>query len=146
MKLKTFFSNLASIAISAPLVLSSAFPLDARFPTAGLSEVGALHIRQTNNTPITSSVSVFNPGLGACGQASGENDFVIALSTSLFDNGAHCLQWVNIEARGKTAFAQVVDVCPTCSSDNIEMSPPLFDVFNFPSVGQQQVQWFFEPA
>lgn len=53
---------------------------------------------------------------GACGQVHDDNDLIVALYTSVYDNGAHCGKQVKLTNTdsGKTAMATVADECPSC--------------------------------
>ncbi|KIJ46271.1 hypothetical protein M422DRAFT_102028, partial [Sphaerobolus stellatus SS14] len=69
---------------------------------------------------------------GACGQVHQDWDYVVALYTSNYHNGAHCWKKVLItdERTGATAVGVVADECPTCRGPgSIDLSKSLFDIF-----------------
>lgn len=83
---------------------------------------------------------------GACGTVHQDSDFVIALQTAEYSNGAHCGKKVKIlnKANQKTATATVADECPTCvSKDSIDMSQGLFESLAALSTGMIDVEWGF---
>lgn len=84
-------SSLASAALCAAGAVAS--PLDARGTTAVRAVDVTLTTRMSDISPLSAaSIQVFHPGLGACGELDSDSDPVVALSTILFDHGAHCLQ------------------------------------------------------
>ncbi|KLO11474.1 hypothetical protein SCHPADRAFT_905976 [Schizopora paradoxa] len=139
MKLFSKFESFVVIILASPLNVSS---IGVRASDADIAL-----LRRTSEISPLSTASVFHPGLGACGEIDTDNDAVIAISTDLFDGGAHCLQWVKItdEANGVTAFGKAVDICPSCDLHSIELSPILFAMFEDLSEGVIQVEWNFEP-
>ncbi|KAI0042642.1 hypothetical protein FA95DRAFT_1575621 [Auriscalpium vulgare] len=86
----------------------------------------------------------FDTGLGACGFNNVNSDFIVALATPDYANGAHCNQMITITANGKTATAQVRDECPSCSSGSIDMTPSLFQQFAGLDVGVVHVTWNYD--
>ncbi|KAI0841349.1 RlpA-like double-psi beta-barrel-protein domain-containing protein-containing protein [Hypoxylon sp. FL0890] len=80
----------------------------------------------------------YYPGLGACGGLNGDSDAVVAMPLSQDGN---CGKTIKISYNGKTATAQVVDKCPGCAGDNIDVSPGIFQEFTDLSIGTVQVTW-----
>ncbi|KAI0373741.1 riboflavin aldehyde-forming enzyme [Pilatotrama ljubarskyi] len=87
----------------------------------------------------------FNVGLGACGKTNKDSDKIIAISANIYNNGAHCDKKVKIKntANGKTATAIVRDECPSCGSNDIDMSPSLFEELGDLDTGVLKVSWDF---
>ncbi|KAI0632424.1 riboflavin aldehyde-forming enzyme [Trametes polyzona] len=87
----------------------------------------------------------FNVGLGACGKTNKDSDKIIAISSNIYSNGAHCDQKVKITntANGNTATATVRDECPSCGSNDIDMSPSLFEELGDLDTGVLKVSWYF---
>lgn len=83
-------------------------------------------------------------GLGACGWTNGDNDAVVALSPSQYNNGANCGKWITIHGNGKTTAARVVDLCPGCGSGSIDVAPAIFDDIASLDVGRTSVTWDFQ--
>ncbi|KAF9497325.1 riboflavine-aldehyde-forming enzyme, partial [Pleurotus eryngii] len=79
----------------------------------------------------------FAPGLGACGAVSHSTDLIVALSPAQFAGGANCFHG------GKFIEATVVDLCPGCAGDSIDLSPSAFQTLENPDVGRIQVNWNF---
>ncbi|KAH9885938.1 RlpA-like double-psi beta-barrel-protein domain-containing protein-containing protein [Xylariomycetidae sp. FL2044] len=87
----------------------------------------------------------YNPGLGACGRTDNDGSPVVALASNEYANGANCFKWITIQANGKTTAAQVVDLCPGCPSDGLDVSPAIFDDIAPLDQGVvDPVTWFFQ--
>ncbi|KAF8489965.1 Non-catalytic module family EXPN protein [Russula emetica] len=97
----------------------------------------------STGTSFTGSGTFYNPGLGACGQTNSGDQLVVAIPTDIFGNGAHCGQQVDIVFKNKSVQATVVDECPTCDGEGIDMSPTLFQNFAATAVGVIEVTWNF---
>jgi hypothetical protein len=85
----------------------------------------------------------YNVGVGACGWKNKASDFVVAVNTAQFDSGAHCGQRIEIRANGKTAIAEVVDECPGCSHNGLDLSKSLFAHFESTDDGVFDASWNF---
>ncbi|KAF8882848.1 riboflavine-aldehyde-forming enzyme [Infundibulicybe gibba] len=104
----------------------------------------------------------FAPGLGACGQRNTGNDLIVALNSAQYGNGGNCNKnisqlcvlplfvvisrandvGVNPD-KGKSVTVKVVDKCPGCGINGIDLSPAAFDRLEKRSVGRIQVDWNF---
>ncbi|PCH42844.1 hypothetical protein WOLCODRAFT_152900 [Wolfiporia cocos MD-104 SS10] len=76
----------------------------------------------------------YHPGEGACGHYNTSDQPVLALSVDIWNNGKHCLQWVELTdpATGITQRGQVVDECQGCDSTHVDLSPSLFESLGAP--------------
>ncbi|KAI2601882.1 RlpA-like double-psi beta-barrel-protein domain-containing protein-containing protein [Hypoxylon sp. NC1633] len=83
-------------------------------------------------------MTYYSPGLGACGQTNTENDDVVAMSPNQY---GHCGKTINIHYDGKTASAKIVDKCPGCTGDGIDVSPKVFKKLADLSKGRVSVTW-----
>ncbi|KAI1472612.1 RlpA-like double-psi beta-barrel-protein domain-containing protein-containing protein [Daldinia caldariorum] len=89
-------------------------------------------------------MTYYTPGLGSCGQTNSESDAVVALSPSQYAADPQlCGKKIQIHMGGKTAVATVVDKCPGCSSDSIDVSPTVFQELSPLTVGRVKVEWDF---
>lgn len=102
-----------------------------------------------------------NYQLGNCGAQSQDSDFIVALSTAEYNNGAHCWQHIKVSCRsqpscnknslihlgyldgGKTIDATVVDSCPGCSQYSIDLSPGAFQALASLDAGRIPVTWWY---
>ncbi|KAI2618019.1 RlpA-like double-psi beta-barrel-protein domain-containing protein-containing protein [Hypomontagnella submonticulosa] len=85
-------------------------------------------------------MTYYYPGLGACGRTNSDADAVVAMSPNQY---GHCGQKINIHYNGKTASATVVDKCPGCGGDSIDVSPSVFQTLAPLSAGRVQVTWSY---
>lgn len=93
-------------------------------------------------------------GLGACGITHSESDYVVALSTMLFDpstpngNPNHntlCGRQIKASYGGKTITVTVADCCEGCPGVNdLDLSPSAFQ--NFASLGEGRIKGTWEWA
>ncbi|KAI1395820.1 RlpA-like double-psi beta-barrel-protein domain-containing protein-containing protein [Hypoxylon fuscum] len=100
----------------------------------------ALGILVAPSLAFSGDMTYYTPGLGACGETNSENDAVVALSTS---HNGNCGKAIKISYKGKSATAKVVDKCPGCGGDGIDVSPKVFKEFTDLSVGRVSVTWDF---
>jgi len=68
-------------------------------------------------------------GEGACGAWHTDSEFVVALTTLMWDNGAHCGKEIQISSRGKSTTAKIVDECMGCPYNGLDLSQSLFSFF-----------------
>jgi expansin (peptidoglycan-binding protein) len=85
----------------------------------------------------------YEVGLGACAWRNKPSDFVGALNSARYGSGEHCGQQIQIRANGKTATAQVVDECPGCEGDGLDLSDALFEHFAPSATGEFVGSWDF---
>ncbi|KAL7627273.1 hypothetical protein AAE478_001462 [Parahypoxylon ruwenzoriense] len=83
-------------------------------------------------------MTYFFPGLGACGGYNTESEAVVAMPLSQDGN---CGRTINISYNGKTVSAQVVDKCPGCAGNSIDVSPSVFQQLESLDAGRIQITW-----
>ncbi|KAF2824500.1 hypothetical protein CC86DRAFT_408578 [Ophiobolus disseminans] len=108
----------------------------------------------------TGDLTYYDPGLGACGIDSGDNDAVVAVSHYLFDEvqtgtdpNQNPLCGKKIRARrvnektGKSASIDVtvIDRCTGCQPTDIDVSPAMFDQIADHDLGRVTVTWAWLP-
>ncbi|KAF7340511.1 Riboflavin-aldehyde forming enzyme [Mycena sanguinolenta] len=130
------------------------------FPTSFLSVVAALLVVGANANPVASPEADLNArttifsgdatwytpdgNVGACGAPMQNSDFIVALSSAHYHDGAHCWQHLNVEYNGKNIDVTIGDLCPGCSTDGIDLSEGAFAALADLSVGVIPVQWNFK--
>ena len=89
------------------------------------------------------------------------SDFIVALSSAHYKDGAHCWQHLNVECRcfssgskrnqfeivadnGKNIDVTIGDLCPGCATDGIDLSQGAFAALADLGVGVIPVQWNFK--
>ncbi|KAI0197590.1 RlpA-like double-psi beta-barrel-protein domain-containing protein-containing protein [Astrocystis sublimbata] len=102
--------------------------------------VVAMTMAVTSAFAFSGDMTYYNPGLGACGWTNGDGDAVVALSPSKSGN---CGRQIRIHYNGKSTTAKVVDKCPGCGDESIDVSPTVFDQLANRDQGRVHVTWEF---
>ncbi|OAL03587.1 hypothetical protein IQ06DRAFT_243600 [Phaeosphaeriaceae sp. SRC1lsM3a] len=104
----------------------------------------------------TGDLTYYNPGLGACGIESGDNDAVVAVSHYTFDAAQKgsdpnqnplCNRKIRAtrvdERTGKSVSIDVtvIDRCTGCQPTDIDVSPAMFDHMADHDLGRVTVTW-----
>jgi len=79
--------------------------------------------------------TLYDAGLGACGQVNSNSDFIVALNHLQFDSGGYCFKTITINYQGKSAQAQIVDRCEICPYGGLDLSRGLFSFFGSQGTG-----------
>ncbi|KAF9873760.1 riboflavin aldehyde-forming enzyme [Colletotrichum karsti] len=122
--LLTAAAGIAALVQAAPFTVTN--------EVQGLNDINpTIAARQDMSPgPFTGEMTYYNPGLGSCGQNHGDGDMVVALSAAKLGGASNdnplCSKSVQISYGGKTVDATVVDKCPGCASNNIDVSPAVF--------------------
>ncbi|KAK7043643.1 hypothetical protein VNI00_008254 [Paramarasmius palmivorus] len=102
--------------------------------------VNAQHLdKRFDNTRFT----FYDAGLGACGKTNSNSDWIVALNAEQWNGGSNCWKMITINYGGKTAVAQITDLCPSCSYGALDLSRGLFDHFANEDLGVIYGQWWF---
>ncbi|KAF8469404.1 RlpA-like double-psi beta-barrel-protein domain-containing protein-containing protein [Russula ochroleuca] len=117
---------------------SFALPILA-VPVPASDEINALEKRVTYSGRGT----WYETGMGNCGWENNDNQLVVAVSESVYSNGVHCGKTVLVHSGGKTAQAEVVDSCPGCGENDLDMSPAMFQHFSGLGTGVISIQWSY---
>jgi len=93
--------------------------------TFNLDDVDTL---ATSATVHSGTATWFEVGLGACGYTDQDSDFIVALAQPDWGNKANCNKKLQItnSKNGRVKTATVRDLCPSCPSGNLDLSPGLF--------------------
>ncbi|KAK3984176.1 RlpA-like double-psi beta-barrel-protein domain-containing protein-containing protein [Cladorrhinum sp. PSN332] len=118
------------------LVLSLAL-LASAAPTESSTQTQSLDARTPGeiNARATGQFTWYNTGLGACGKTNNDQQLVVALNRATFDpqtpNGNPnrnplCGRRIRINYQGKSVDVTVVDRCPGCGPNDLDLSPAAF--------------------
>ncbi|KAI8064478.1 RlpA-like double-psi beta-barrel-protein domain-containing protein-containing protein [Gongronella butleri] len=91
-------------------------------------------------------------GMGSCGESDNDDELVVALNKEQMDNGANpnlnpeCEKKVSITGEGgKSVLARIVDTCPNCKQNDLDMSPKVFErVCGDLAIGLCKIKWKFQ--
>ncbi|KAN0109226.1 RlpA-like double-psi beta-barrel-containing domain containing protein [Russula decolorans] len=126
-------------------ILAIPIPVSNEIDEAGQSDT--TDADAATGTSYSGRGTYYTTGLGACGNQNSDDQLVIAIPPGMYGAavgpGPHCGQKVNIRYGRKSAKAMVVDKCPSCPGDSIDMSPALFKKFAKLAVGVIDVTWNF---
>ncbi|KAI4860319.1 RlpA-like double-psi beta-barrel-protein domain-containing protein-containing protein [Hypoxylon rubiginosum] len=87
-------------------------------------------------------ITYYTPGLGSCGETNTEADMIVALSPSQFEAQADlCGKTIAITVGHENATAKVVDKCPGCTAESIDVSPAVFKQIGSLDEGRLKVTW-----
>lgn len=94
----------------------------------------------------TGRMTYYDPGLGACGIFSTAGEAIVALGHDLWtaanpNNDPLCGKTITINYGGQTATARVVDKCMSCTANDIDVSPTVFQHFAELATGVVTVEW-----
>jgi len=126
----------ALILVSSPLPAVLARPLSL-----------ATNSQAEELTTYTGKGTWFYPGLGACGDVDSALDPIVAIASSRFGTGGNCDQWIKITNtdNGMSTYGKTRDSCPSCGSDDLDMSPAVFEEIGNTDAGLIPVSWNFQP-
>ncbi|CAE6498794.1 hypothetical protein RSOLAG22IIIB_03316 [Rhizoctonia solani] len=136
---------MALVAFAAPIQ-----PVDLELAKAPVDSTVAvpaeLESRQETHTlekRRNGKATFFNTGLGACGKVTKDSDLIVALGPGAYQNGKMCGKTINIKntKNNKSVTAKVVDLCPSCGSNNLDLSPAAFKKIGSLSTGVLSVSW-----
>lgn len=80
-------------------------------------------------------------GVGACGVPLADSNLAVAVSTTVFQGSAMCGRCVQITGPSGTITAPVVDSCPTCGTNDLDLSPTTFAAIGTIANGAEPVSW-----
>ncbi|KAF7368079.1 Barwin-like endoglucanase [Mycena sanguinolenta] len=84
-----------------------------------------------------------NGGVGACGHPIKTSAHAVALASAQYDGGAHCGKKIKVQYNGKSVIANVVDLCPGCPSEGLDLTRGAFKKLAKPAVGVIEANWHF---
>ncbi|KAJ6617260.1 hypothetical protein B0H10DRAFT_2034079 [Mycena sp. CBHHK59/15] len=107
---------------------------------------GAAH-NATSKRASNAKFSLFDGGSAACGPGEYSNtEYIVAISTEQWDNGAPCYKEITISYGGKTANAQIVDECIICPYNGLDLTRGLFSHFADTNLGIIYGDWEYVGA
>ncbi|KAJ6496448.1 RlpA-like double-psi beta-barrel-protein domain-containing protein-containing protein [Mycena sanguinolenta] len=131
-----------------------------RFSTSFLSAVAAFLTVSVQANPVASpeanitarttyfsgDATFYYPdgNVGACGAPMQNSDYIVALSSAHYHDGAHCWQHLNVEYNGINIDVTIGDLCPGCATEQIDLSSGAFSGLADLSLGVIPVVWNFK--
>ena len=118
----------STVSSSSPQSSSAPSSTGSSTSSSSGSSSGSVHVRNGDATH-------YQPGLGSCGEQSDSSEMVVALPHSLFDskmggsnpnNNPLCGKKVKASFDDKSIEVKVVDRCPGCGENDLDLSPTAF--------------------
>ncbi|KAI9734999.1 MAG: hypothetical protein M1834_002082 [Cirrosporium novae-zelandiae] len=136
-------SSTVVVASSSAVVSSAAAAVTSASTSSDSSSLPC-----TESSPCTGEITYYTPALGACGWTNSTSEDVIAMPYGMMgtqSNGnPYCGKWVTIKNGQKTATAQVVDKCMSCTGAHIDLSNNVFDQLADEALGVVDgIEWYF---
>ncbi|KAF8880755.1 RlpA-like double-psi beta-barrel-protein domain-containing protein-containing protein [Infundibulicybe gibba] len=85
----------------------------------------------------------YRTGYGSCGGSNQDGDFIAALSTAEYNGGAHCWQRIMVEHEGRSVEVTIVDSCPGCGENGLDLSPAAFEALAPSGAGRIDISWSY---
>ncbi|KAI6813801.1 hypothetical protein KC340_g16393 [Hortaea werneckii] len=147
--------------------------IEALSPRANHRPIRRLNNSSKSNLPLPSNADTFTgdltyyqPGLGACGVTSTEDDFIVSLSHALFDAAGsstdaggnsnenplcgrmlRATRYNEDESAQRSVDLRVVDRCTGCEIDDLDTSLKAFERLAPSASGRVDVSWaWLQPA
>lgn len=112
----------------------------------------------SSTSPVSTSVfgsevhkgiaTYYGVGVGNCGKRSTDSEFVCAISQKMYNTLAdsysisqYCGHMINVTHDGKTIQVKVVDSCPECDENHLDLSPAAFNSLADPVLGIIDIEW-----
>ncbi|KAL3476064.1 RlpA-like double-psi beta-barrel-protein domain-containing protein-containing protein [Aspergillus californicus] len=109
-----------------------------------------LPLPTSHGGPYTGDLTYYATGLGSCGITSNDNEKICAVSHVVFDaaltsgnpnENPICGLRLRIRRGESSVDVKVVDRCPGCSVDDLDVSPSVFEELGDLAEGRVVVQW-----
>jgi expansin (peptidoglycan-binding protein) len=91
----------------------------------------------------------YNPSAGtnSCGTQASDSDLMVALNTAQMANGANpnanpnCGRQISVTGPKGSVTVTVLDTCPGCSNNDLDLSPAAFDKIADQAQGRVPITW-----
>lgn len=90
----------------------------------------------------------YSVGADNCGTSSSDTDYVCAISQQLYNTvtdsesiSEYCGHMINITYNDKNVQVKVVDSCPSCDKDSLDLSPSAFEALADLEIGVLAIEW-----
>jgi expansin (peptidoglycan-binding protein) len=107
--------------------------------TAVLTQAAPILVKRTSGT-----ATYYDVGLGSCGEENSNDEMVVALSPDRMDGGEACGRTIQVDTEDGSVSATVVDTCPGCDYNSIDLSPAAFDNIGDQARGRIDVTWHWD--
>ncbi|KAJ3554780.1 hypothetical protein NM688_g2926 [Phlebia brevispora] len=116
----------SSVLASVSLLTTAALPMEAREFKLDVIDTRNPDVSERSTKDDSRFTWFEEGGYGACGYMNSNSDFVVAINEDQWDNGAHCGEFITISYDGRSTTAEIVDLCPGCPDDGLDLTEGLF--------------------
>ena len=104
-----------------------------------------LEARGSSHSGKATFYSVKKSGKPSCGGHAGNSDMVVALSKHRMPkgHGKPCGKKIKVKGKHGSVTVKVVDTCPECGKNDIDLSPKAFEKIAKKKDGEVKVEWHF---
>lgn len=143
-------------SVSSPEPVTSDVPT---FSQTTSSDPAPIPSKTTSSAPVTigtdsktfsGDATYYDVGLGACGVANDNSEFIAALNVDQFhefgsmSNGnPACGKTATIHYQGKSVTVTIQDKCPGCAHGDLDLSPSAFEQLSDKGAGRIKMTWSF---
>ncbi len=82
-----------------------------------------------------------SPRIGACALEWGPEERIVAISGAQWDGASHCGEFLRVTGPLGSIVVRVVDRCPECAANDLDLSPNAFADIAEPVSGQAAIRW-----
>ncbi|WP_162795178.1 RlpA-like double-psi beta-barrel domain-containing protein [Nonomuraea lactucae] len=89
----------------------------------------------------------YNTGVGACGWNNNDGQLVVAISPRWYgnqpnpNNSPACGKQLRVRGPLGVVYVTIVDKCPSCKTDDLDLSPAAFRQIADLNAGRVRIQW-----
>ncbi|CAO3589681.1 unnamed protein product [Absidia cylindrospora] len=112
-------------------ILQTSFTLTTAYPL------------EERSSSFSGDATYYTVGLGSCGKTSTDRQLVAALSSDLMSKGKYCGKKIKIKTPTGTVTATVVDTCPGCAKNSVDLSITAFKKIGKVAAGRISINWSF---
>ncbi|CEL10013.1 hypothetical protein ASPCAL13140 [Aspergillus calidoustus] len=145
-KKRIILGALAAILVLLALIIGLAVGLTQRHGKGSSN----LPLPTSNGGPYTGDLTYYDPGLGSCGITSTASEKICAISHVLFDatmisanpnTNPICGKKLRIRRGDRTVDVAVVDRCPGCNTNDLDVSSTVFKELGDLAEGRVLIDW-----
>ncbi|KAL3446196.1 RlpA-like double-psi beta-barrel-protein domain-containing protein-containing protein [Aspergillus insuetus] len=145
-KKRIILGALAAILVLLALIIGLAVGLTQRHGKGSSN----LPLPTSNGGPYTGDLTYYDPGLGSCGITSTASEKICAVSHVLFDatmtsanpnTNPICGKKLRIRRGDRTVDVAVVDRCPGCNTNDLDVSSAVFEELGDLAEGRVLIDW-----
>jgi hypothetical protein len=111
-----------------------------------VTQAAAIQARGGSNSGHATFYNVKKSGKPSCGGDADNNDMVVAVSKHRMPHGhgKPCGEKMKVKGPKGSVTVKVVDTCPECDKDDIDLSPKAFERIGKKNDGRVKIEWSFK--